>query len=176
MNLRIISTIVLALLIIGCNTSTIEKSVTTKNYTFKLLAVDEARTMNVEGMSQKDAEAVGDIILVDKYNEKQKYLLKSKSIIDRSMIADAQVGIDEYRHGNLINIQFTKEGAEIFSDFTSKNNGKRVAIVLNSKVYSAPIIAQTIPGGTVQITGDFSTEEAFAIVNSMKSKKEKQCK
>jgi len=166
MNLRTISIIVLTLLIMGCNATKKEA------YTFELLAVDEARAMNVEKMSQKDAEAVGDIILVDKYNKKQKYLLKSKSIIDSSMVADAQVGIDEFRHGNLINIQFTKDGAEIFSDFTEKNTRKRVAIVLNSKVYSAPIIAQKISGGTVQITGDFSKEEAFAIVNSMKSKKE----
>jgi len=157
----------------GCTTtkSTIEKSVTTKIYTFDLLAVDEARAMNVEAMSQKDAEAVGDIILVDRYNEKQKYLLKSKTIIDSSMVANAEVGIDEYRHGNLINLQFTKEGAEIFSNFTEKNMRKRVAIVLNSKVYSAPIIVEKISGGKLQITGDFSTEEAFAIVNSMKSKK-----
>jgi len=57
MNLRIISTIALTLLIMGCNTSksTIEKSVTTKNYTFELIAVDEERAMNVEAMSKKDA-------------------------------------------------------------------------------------------------------------------------
>ena len=167
MNLRITITIALTLLIMGCNTNKKEA------YMFELLAVDEARAMNVEGMSQKDAEAVGDIILTAKYDEKQKYLLKSKSIIDNSMIVDSEVSVDEVRHGNMINIHFSKEGAEIFSDFTEKNTGKRVAIVLNSKVYSAPIIAQKISGGTVQITGDFSTEEALKIVNAMKPKKEK---
>ena len=151
----------------GCNATKKEA------YKFELLAVDEARAMNVEGMSQKDAEAVGDIILTAKYDAKQKYLLKPKSIIDNSMIVDAEVAVDGFRHGNMINIQFSKEGAELISEFTAKNVGKRVAIVLNSKVYSAPAIAERVTGGKLQITGDFSMVEALKIVNSIKPKKEK---
>jgi len=165
MNLRTITTIALTLLIMGCSTSKKEA------YKFELLAVDEARAMNVEKMSQKDAEAVGDIILTAKYDEKQKYLLKSKSIIDNSMIVDAELFTDESRHGNMIDIQFSKKGAELISDFTSKNVGKRVAIVLNSKVYSAPAIAERVTGGKLQIVGDFSREEALKIVNAVKPKK-----
>jgi len=162
------SAIVLALLI-GCSS-------VTKEYTFLLLAVDEERAMNVKGMSQKDAEAFGDIILTDKRDENIKYLVKAKSILDDSMIIHAEAFINEFPHGGdkyLINLQLSKDGTKIFSDFTAKNTGNRIAIVLNSKVYSAPIIAQQIKGGTVQITGDFSKEKAFEIVNSINLKKGK---
>jgi len=46
-----------------------------------------------------------------------------------------------------------------------------VAIVLNSKVYSAPAIAERVTSGKLQIVGDFSREEALKIVNAMKPKK-----
>lgn len=169
--------ILLTLLTIGCNSINnkteeerlIKSSSITKEYTFSLLAVDEERAMNVDKMSQKSAEAFGDIILTDKRNENIKYLVKAKSIIDNSMIVKAEASTDELhgKNGYLIHIQLSKEGAKIFSDFTEKNVGKRVAIVLNSKVYSAPIIAQQITGGKVQITGEFSKEKAFEIVNSI---------
>ncbi len=161
--LKTINIIILTLLAIGCSSG--------QEYTFQLLAVDEERAMNVESMSQKDAALVGDIILTAKYDEKQKYLVKSKTIIDNSMIVNAEFSTDELRHGYMITIYFSKEGAEIFSDFTERNTGKRVAIVLNTKVYSAPVIAQKVTGGRVEITGSFSKEEASEIVNSIKSKK-----
>ena len=161
--IKIISTIVLSLLIIGCTSKVVE----TTAYTFKLLAVEEERAMNVNNMSQKDAEEFGDIILTDKRDKNIKYLLKANSIVDNSMIINAEVSIDESRHRPLINIQFSKEGAKIFSDYTAKNVGKRVAIVLNSKVYSTPVIAQQISAGRVYITGGFSIEKAFEIANSI---------
>lgn len=163
--IKITSAIVLTLLI-GCSSAT-------KEYTFSLLAVDEERAMNVKGMSQKEAEAFGDIILTDKRDENIKYLVKAKAILDDSMITHAKVSINEFPHGGdkyLINLQLSKDGRKIFSDFTAKNIGNRIAIVLNAKVYSAPVIAQQITGGTVQIVGDFSKEKAFEIVNSINLK------
>jgi len=108
---------IFTLLLVGltaCTTTTHNEVRNDAPYTFQLLAVDEARAMNVEKMSQKDAEAVGDIILTSKYDEKQKYLLKSKSIIDNSMIVDAELFTDESRHGNMIDIQFSKEGGRTY--------------------------------------------------------------
>ena len=149
-----------------------ESSGTLTKYTFKLLAVDEERAKNVDSMSQQDAKALGDIILADKHDKNTKYLLKANAIVDNSMIENAEVSIDEFRHDPLINIHFSKEGAKVFSDFTAKNVGKRVAIILNSKVYAAPVIVEQISGGTVQITGEFSQEKAFEIVNSINLRNE----
>ena len=175
--IKITSTIALTLLIISCSSISkkqVENNSTLTKYTFKLLAVDEERAKNVDSMSQTDAKVLGDIILVDKRDENTKYLLKANAIVDNFMIENAEVSIDEFRHRPLINIQFSKEGAKIFSDFTAKNIGKRVAIVLNFKVYATPVIAQQISSGTVQITGGFSTEKAFEIVNSINLTKGKR--
>lgn len=168
MNLiKITITIALTLWMIGCSS-------VTKEYTFSLLAVDEERAMNVKGMSQKDAEALGDIILTDKRDVNIKYLVKAKSILDNSMIINAKASINEFPHARndyLINLHLSEEGTKIFSDFTAKNVGNRMAIVLNSKVYATPIIAEQIKGGMVPITGDFSKEKAFEIVNAINLKK-----
>jgi len=127
-------------------------------------------------MSHKEAESLGDVILSSWKNPSVKYLIKNQFLIDRFMVADAQASKDELRQEYVINIQFTKEGARVFSDFTANNVGKRVAIVLNDIVYAAPIIAQQINGGKVDITGDFSKEKALDIVNDLKLLKDKKIK
>jgi len=148
-------------------------SVSRRKYFFALFAVDEETAMNVENMSTKDAEALGDVILTSWKNPSVKYLIKNKFIINRFMIADAQAFEDEIRQEYLINVQFTKEGAKVFSDFTAKNVGNRIAIVLNDIVYSTPVIYEQIRGGKVYITANFSKEKAFEIVNSLNFYKRK---
>ena len=59
-----------------------------------------------------------------------------------------------------VGIEFNKEGGKAFSDITATNVGKRLAIVLDGTVYSAPVIREKIPSGRGQITGNFSVQEA----------------
>jgi len=59
-----------------------------------------------------------------------------------------------------ISIEFDARGAEAFREVTSENVKKRMAIVLDGKVYSAPVINEAIPGGRAEISGNFSAEEA----------------
>ncbi len=54
----------------------------------------------------------------------------------------------------------TRKGARDFARITEANVKKRLAIVLDNKVYSAPVIQEKISGGKARITGNFSTEEA----------------
>jgi len=152
------------------------KHVHNRKYFFAIFAIDEENAMNVENMSQKEAESLGDVILSSWKSPSVKYLIKNKFLIDRFMVADAQASKDEVREGYVINIQLTNEGAKVFSDFTAKNIGKRVTIVLNDIVYSAPIIAQQISGEKVEIRGDFYKEMAFDIVNDLKLLKDKKGK
>ena len=173
--IRIIGSLLLTLLIASCNSinsnvkerQETKNSSTTKVYRFLLLLVDEKRAMNIEKLTQKDAEAFGDIILTDSRDKNMKYLLKAKSLIDNSMIDKAEVAVNEFGAGYLIHIEFSEEGKKIFSKFTAKNVGKRVAMVFNSKVYSVPTILEEISAGKVEITGDFSMEKASEIVNSI---------
>lgn len=63
-----------------------------------------------------------------------------------------------------IDIDFTADGAKLFADVTSKNIGKRLAIVIDGRLYEAPKILQPISSGNVAISGGFSVQEAREIV------------
>ncbi|MCB2228386.1 MAG: protein translocase subunit SecD [Desulfarculaceae bacterium] len=75
-------------------------------------------------------------------------------------ITDARVQIDSQYNEPYVSISFDSRGARQFADVTSRNVKKRLAIVLDGKVQSAPVIQEAITGGEARITGDFSMEEA----------------
>jgi len=57
-------------------------------------------------------------------------------------------------------IKFNAQGARDFDRITGENVNRRLAIILDGAVYSAPVIKERISGGDAQITGAFTTEEA----------------
>jgi len=57
-------------------------------------------------------------------------------------------------------LELTGTGGRVFADLTSANVGRRLAIVLDGNLYSAPVIRERIPSGQAQITGGFNSEEA----------------
>jgi SecD/SecF fusion protein len=59
-----------------------------------------------------------------------------------------------------VSITLNSKGAELFANVTATNVGKRLAIVLDGKVVSAPVIREAIPSGQAQISGNFSVNEA----------------
>ncbi len=65
--------------------------------------------------------------------------------------------------GYAVSFEMTSEGAQIFADFTSQHIGKVLAIVLDKKVISAPVINDTITGGKGVIAGNFTAESANAL-------------
>lgn len=67
----------------------------------------------------------------------------------------------------LVNIRFTTEGAKKFGKLTEKNVGKRLAIVVNGEIMSAPTVNEAIYGGSAQITGDFNLEDARNLAASI---------
>ena len=69
----------------------------------------------------------------------------------------------------VINFSLNSEGAKIFGDFTGKNVGKRLAVVLDDVIYSAPVIRERIGGGSGQISGGFSVEEAHNVAIALRS-------
>jgi len=60
----------------------------------------------------------------------------------------------------VVSLEFADEGAEKFANLTEKNIGKPLAILLDTAVVSAPIVQEKIIGGTAQISGDFTLDEA----------------
>ncbi len=76
-------------------------------------------------------------------------------------ITDARVRPDPQTPGNyVVLVAFNSRGAEDFAEVTTKNVQKRLAIVLDGKVQSAPTIQEPITGGEARITGQFALEEA----------------
>ncbi|RRS30227.1 MAG: preprotein translocase subunit SecD [Epsilonproteobacteria bacterium (ex Lamellibrachia satsuma)] len=134
----------------------------------QLMAVDEERAARVMTMNANEAKSYGDVILPDVYNEQQRYLLRQIPVLDGSMLTDAKVGFDK-NNQPVINFSLNGQGAKIFGDFTAKSVGKRMAVVLDNKVYSAPNIRERIGGGHVQISGNFKLEEAHDLAIALRS-------
>jgi len=134
----------------------------------ELMAVDEDRFARVNNMTAADAAEYGDVILEDVNNPQRKYLVREIPILDGSMLTDAHVGFDQ-NNRPLINFSLNSEGAEIFGDFTGKSVGKRLAVVLDGKVYSAPNINERIGGGSGQISGNYTVMEAKDLSIALRS-------
>ena len=87
-------------------------------------------------------------------------LLQNKVLMTGDMIKDAQVRIGGNFNEPYVSIEMTGRGARVFGTLTEKNVGKRMAIVLDDNVRSAPVIREKILGGSAQISGSFTHEEA----------------
>jgi len=134
----------------------------------ELMAIDEDRIDQVYNMSSSQAASYGSLILEDINNSNKKYLVKEIPILNGDQIVDAQVGFSQSNQP-IINFKLNSSGAKIFGDFTGKNVGKRLAIVLDGKVYSAPNINERIGGGSGQISGSFSVVEAGNVAIALRS-------
>ncbi len=91
---------------------------------------------------------------------KRPYILKKEVLLTGSLLTDARVQIDTRFNEPYVSLTFNSLGAKIFEDVTAKNVKKRLAIVLDGNVYSAPVIQERIAGGNAQITGSFTMDEA----------------
>ena len=87
------------------------------------------------------------------------YLVKKEAALTGDVLQDARVEIDEMG-GPAVGVTLDSKGAKEFDSITAANVGKRMAIVLDGKVYSAPRINERISGGRAIINGTFSTDEA----------------
>jgi preprotein translocase subunit SecD len=88
------------------------------------------------------------------------YLLKSKALLTGASLETAKVQIsDRYGEPN-VSIKFNSQGAADFDRITADNVRRRLAIILDGKVYSAPVIQERISGGQAQVTGSFTMDEA----------------
>ena len=141
----------------------------TKAAHLQLMEVDDSKMPQASSMSKSEAQSYGLVILSDAKNEAIKYTLKSIPILDGSMLTDARVGFSDKSSYPVINFTLNAEGAKKFGDYTGANVGKHLAIVLDNKVYSAPNINERIGGGSGQISGSFTQEEARDIAVALRS-------
>ncbi len=88
------------------------------------------------------------------------YLLKNKTLLTGESLENAQVKISDRFGEPYVSIKFNPQGANDFDRITGENVKKRLAIILDSTVHSAPVIQERISGGQAQITGSFTMDEA----------------
>ena len=91
---------------------------------------------------------------------KRPFLVKKRTVLTGETLSGAEVRYDSDFNEPYVAITFNSIGAMIFQEVTRANVKKRLAIVLDDNVYSAPVIQEEIAGGRAQITGQFTTEEA----------------
>ena len=90
----------------------------------------------------------------------EPYLIELASALTGDELQDASVRIDPEQNRPYVSLDFKASGAKIFEQVTGANIGRRLAIVLDDNVYSAPVVQSKIAGGSAQITlgvGDYNT-------------------
>ena len=91
---------------------------------------------------------------------KSYFLIKKQTLLTGASLTDARVQIDSQFNEPYVSLTFDKKGGRTFAKITEENVKKRLAIVLDNHVYSAPVIQEKITGGEARITGNFTLEEA----------------
>ncbi|MEA3490172.1 MAG: protein translocase subunit SecD [Candidatus Omnitrophota bacterium] len=93
--------------------------------------------------------------------KEETLLVETDVVLTGDMLVDATTEFSQQGFGQpYVSIEFNNEGAKIFDHITSMSVGKRLAVVLDGEVYTAPVIRERIPSGRAQITGNFSVQEA----------------
>lgn len=91
------------------------------------------------------------------------YVLKREPELTGDVITDARATFDPTTHAPIVLMDMNTEGAERWARITGANVGKKIAIVLDGRVYSAPVVQTKITGGRSQITGMSSVQEAHLL-------------
>jgi protein-export membrane protein SecD len=114
-------------------------------------AMEVATTKNVP---------IGDELVYSNGTPPVPYVLKDQVLVSGEDLVDAQPGFDGRTGEPVVTFRFDAAGAKRFGRVTQENVGLPFAIVLDNKVISAPVIREPILGGTGQISGHFTVQEA----------------
>jgi len=91
---------------------------------------------------------------------KVPYVLEARTLMTGEYIQDAKVRPGQQLQGPYVELILNDQGARLFEQITAANVKRRMAIVLDNNVYSAPVIQERIGGGRASITGSFDIKEA----------------
>jgi preprotein translocase subunit SecD len=94
---------------------------------------------------------------------KEVLYVQTAVLLDQTALKSAKVETDGLGHPQIA-ITFTEKGQQEFAEVTRQNIGKRLAIVIDGRLCSAPRIMTEIPGGKAIVSGNFSATEAEQLV------------
>lgn len=124
---------------------------------FKLVWGNKPTTQQVPG--RKGKEAIYELVAIE-----------AAPVLEGDAVVSANSEHDNMR-GNVVNMRMSDQGAQQWAAITKKNIGRPIAIVLDDEVYSYPNVNQEITGGSSEITGNFTPEEANDLAQLLKSGK-----
>ncbi|TPQ30817.1 preprotein translocase subunit SecD [Bradyrhizobium guangdongense] len=124
-------------------------------------------SMSVEDALKAGAPSGADVLYG--YKDKQAYLVLKDGGMDGDDIIDASPGFSSATREPIASFRFNGRGTRRFAHITAENIGKPFAIVLDDKVLSAPIIREPITGGSGQISGNFTLEDANTVAMMLRA-------
>src|SRR5215813_3076746 len=128
----------------------------TAKLTFRLVDVTGSPEEALQGRPPPESE----LLYGTAKEGKQPYLIKKQVMVSGEDLTDAQPGFDQRTSEPIVTFRFNNNGARRFAQVTQENVGRPFAIVLDNEVISAPVIREPILGGSGQISGSFTVEQA----------------
>ncbi|WP_409997223.1 SecDF P1 head subdomain-containing protein [Bradyrhizobium cosmicum] len=120
------------------------------------------------GQAQSGTAPAGSEVLLG-FKDKLPYLVAKDSALDGDDISDAGPGFASATKEPIASFRFNGRGTRRFAHLTAENVGKPFAIVLDDKVIAAPVIREPITGGSGQISGNFTLEEANSVAMMLRA-------
>jgi len=88
------------------------------------------------------------------------YVVESRTLMTGDVLTEARVRPGELPNSRIVSLDFNARGARLFEEITGANVQRRLAIILDDTIYSAPVIREKIGGGRAIIEGNFTADEA----------------
>ena len=127
----------------------------TANLTFRFVTQNEEDRFGVEKLEFED--------------ETQEAIVSKRIIISGENLLDAQPKMDSQNNQTVVSFTLDRVGAKRFGRATSTGIGKQLAIVLDGKIISAPVVRDTIASGAGQISGGFTFQSATDLALLLRS-------
>jgi protein-export membrane protein SecD len=127
----------------------------TAQLTFRLVDQSMSAQQAIENRPPPESD-----ILMSSDQPPQPYLIERRVVVSGEDLVDAQPGFDQRTNEPVVTFRFNTNGARRFAQVTQQNVGRPFAIVLDNEVISAPVIREPILGGSGQISGNFTVQQA----------------
>ena len=127
----------------------------TANLTFRFITQSNEETFGSEKMLFEDGS--------------EEVVVSKRIILSGDNILDAQPRMDTQNNETVVSFSLDRIGSKRFAKATTSGIGKRLAIILDGKIVSAPVIRSAIVGGSGQISGNFTFQSATDLALLLRS-------
>ena len=125
----------------------------TANLTFKFVTNNSEESFGTEKLLFEDGTEA---------------IVSKRIVLSGENLIDAKPRMDTQNNQTVVSFNLDRVGTKKFAKATSNNVGKKLAIILDNKIISAPTIQEPIVGGSGQITGDFTFQSATDMAEQLK--------